>query len=312
MAGLTAARELRRLGMGSVILDKGRAPGGRMATRTIGGARFDHGAQHFSVRSARFRILVEEMEAQGVVRQWFRSHSHTRPERGVEARHAGVAGMRRIPEYLARDLDVRTGITVDRLVASAGGVAADAGKESLARGAAVILTPPLPQTRRLLDASGISPPPEPAAMLEEVDYDACLAVMASTDGPSGLPEGHLAPEGEGGVAWIADNRHKGTSAEPAVTIHSTPEFADAHLEADPAEWVPLLCRLAGAHLKAPILDAVGHRWRFASPRTTFASGAVAFDAGIPVVLAGEVFAGARVEGAFSSGVAAAGLVADLL
>ena len=28
-----------------------RAPGGRMATRTVGDARFDHGAQHFSVRS---------------------------------------------------------------------------------------------------------------------------------------------------------------------------------------------------------------------------------------------------------------------
>jgi predicted NAD/FAD-dependent oxidoreductase len=44
LAGLTAARSLVAGGHDVLVLDKGRSPGGRMATRRIGGATFDHGA----------------------------------------------------------------------------------------------------------------------------------------------------------------------------------------------------------------------------------------------------------------------------
>jgi predicted NAD/FAD-dependent oxidoreductase len=311
MAGLTAARCLREQGIGTVVLDKGRAPGGRMATRTVGDARFDHGAQHFSARSAPFRAEVEAWAKQGLVRVWFRSESLTSPDRGTESRHAGVGGMRRIPEALAAGLDVRTAVTVDRLAAAEGKVAAMAGEDVAAVGSAVILTPPVPQTRRLLEASGVAVPDRIGAMLDRVEYDPCLAVMARLDGPGGLPAGHLTlPDGP--IAWIADNQDKGVSAAPAVTIHSTPGFAAAHLEEGPDRWPSVLCEAAGAHLESRIVEAVAHRWRYAQPRSTFDVGAVAFDAGFPIVMAGEVFSGARVEGAYTSGVAAASLVADHL
>jgi predicted NAD/FAD-dependent oxidoreductase len=232
MAGLTAARRLLEHGIGTVILDKGRAPGGRMATRTVGEARFDHGAQHFSVRSARFRMELEAWKGRGLVREWFRSESLTGPDRGSEPRHAGVGGMRRIPEALAAGLDVRTAVAVDRWESAEREVAAMAAGDVAAVGSAVILPPPVPQARRLLEASGVAVPGHVAALLDEVEYDPCLAVMARLDGPSGLPAGHLSlPDGP--IAWIADNHHKGVSAVPAVTIHSTPGFAADHLEEDP-------------------------------------------------------------------------------
>lgn len=307
MAGLTAATELERLGMRCVVLDKGRAVGGRMATRTLGAARFDHGAQHLSARTPAFAAAVEEWVAAGAARVWLRTPSRTRPDRAVEPRHAGVGGMRRIPERIAAALaDVRTGVPVDRLDV-AGGRAAAAGVSARA----VIVTPPLPQSRALLEGSGITIEPALDRALAAVRYDACLAVMATLAGPSGLADGHAAPSA-GPVAWMADNQHKGTSEVPAVTIHSTAQFAAARLEAPPEAWVGELCAAAGGLLASPVVSAVGHRWRYSMPRPTLDIGCAAVRHGkVPIILAGEAFADARVEGAYVSGRAAAAVLAYL-
>lgn len=306
MAGLVAARELQHGGRRVLVVDKGRAVGGRMATRTVDGRRFDHGAQHISARDPGFAAEVERWVRAGVARVWLRTPSVSRPERGVEPRHAGVGGMRRIPEHLAAGLEVRTGVEVTRLDVTAGGVVARAGSSAAGRGRVAIVTAPLPQAAGLLADSGLTAP----AGLGDVEYDACLAVMARLDGPSGLADGHRAPD-DGPVAWLADNHHKGTSPGPAVTIHSTPEFAAAHLDEPPDGWVDALCAAAATHLDAPITAAVGHRWRYSMPRTTLDRGWAAVDRA-PVLLAGEAFAGARVEGAYLSGVAVAAAAARLL
>jgi renalase len=60
MAGLVAARELSAASRRVVVLDEGSGVGGPMATRRIGDGTFDHGAQFFTVRSARSERLVAE------------------------------------------------------------------------------------------------------------------------------------------------------------------------------------------------------------------------------------------------------------
>ncbi len=311
MAGLTAAAQLEKRGVTAILLDKGRAPGGRMATRSIGEARFDHGAQHFSARSAAFRKQTQEWIDQGIVRAWFESASLTQADRPIEPRHVGVGGMRRLPERLAANLDVATSIQVERVEWSGAEftVVSSRGRSWTARG--LILTPPAPQTLELLHRSGLRPSIEVENMLAGVQYDPCLAVMARLDQGSGLPEGHLAPNSEP-VAWIADNQHKGASSVPAITIHSSASFAAEHLEADPDAWVDQLLEAAAPHLSGSVRDATGHRWRYSQPRQTFDVGAVAAVPGMPLVLAGELFAGARVEGAYLSGVASAELLETML
>ena len=135
--------------------------------------------------------------------------------------------------------------------------------------------------------------------------------MATLAGPSGLADGHLSAA-EGPVAWIGDNHHKGASDVPTVTIHSSGELAARHLESDPAQWTKELCDSARRHLAADIVAATGHRWRYATPRATLGVGAVTVAADAPIALAGEVFSGAKVEGAFLSGMDAAERIADLL
>jgi len=310
MTGLTAARHLSDHGVESVVLDKGRAVGGRMATRRIGAARFDHGAQHFGLRHPAFRHTADDWMRIGLIREWYDADTANR-DGSPNTRYAAVGGMRRIPEHLASGLDVRTGTTVlaiDRTAADFEAITTDGRAAS---GRAVIATMPVPQMLKLLATSGLDPPAPLHSALQEVEYNPCLAVMARLDGPAGLPTGHATPE-DSPIAWIGDNEQKGTSPVPAVTLHSTPEFAAHHLETDPEVWVPQLIEAANPLVASRIIDATGHRWRYAEPRSTFDSGAAVFEAGGPIALAGEVFAGARIEGAYLSGRAAANKVLERL
>ena len=158
LTGLTAAHHLQEAGVDAVVVDKGRTPGGRMATRRVGEARFDHGAQHFSVRSPEFRSQVDGWATHGLVREWLSSASIAEPARGVEPRYVGTEGMRRITESMADGLDVRTSVTVDRLDVVNDTVTAVMGEDVVAVAAAAILSPPVPQTLALLESSEIALP----------------------------------------------------------------------------------------------------------------------------------------------------------
>ncbi|MBN1666669.1 MAG: NAD(P)-binding protein, partial [Anaerolineales bacterium] len=48
MSGLMAANRLQQAGVETLLLEKARGVGGRMATRRFGGGVFDHGAQFFT------------------------------------------------------------------------------------------------------------------------------------------------------------------------------------------------------------------------------------------------------------------------
>ena len=141
MAGLTAGGVLRQSGWEVVLLDKGRIPGGRMATRREGESRFDHGAQFFTVRDSSFREAVDR-EASGCLKPWFTEDEHTR--------YRGTDGMAGIVKEIGKLLDVRTSTTVDRVQAGAKGwrIWTDAGEEFSA--STLLLTAPAPQSLALL------------------------------------------------------------------------------------------------------------------------------------------------------------------
>ncbi len=111
MSGLVGARELSVAGWRVVVLEEGRGVGGRMATRRIGNATFDHGAQFFTVRSERFERLVAGWLEAGVIEEWTRGFADAEGRHSYDGhpRYRGSEGMNSIPKHLARDLDVRTG-----------------------------------------------------------------------------------------------------------------------------------------------------------------------------------------------------------
>ena len=58
IAGLMASSHLSKAGYRVAVLEKARGVGGRMATRRIGEAVCDHGAQYFSVKGRAFGSVV--------------------------------------------------------------------------------------------------------------------------------------------------------------------------------------------------------------------------------------------------------------
>ncbi|MBA3611032.1 MAG: NAD(P)-binding protein, partial [Rubrobacter sp.] len=95
ISGLLAATELQAAGWTVTVLDKGRGVGGRMATRRIDGASFDHGAQFFTVRTERFQNLVDGWLAAGAAAEWSRGFPNAAGEGGNDGhpRYRGSNGM---------------------------------------------------------------------------------------------------------------------------------------------------------------------------------------------------------------------------
>jgi predicted NAD/FAD-dependent oxidoreductase len=314
-AGLLAARRLDEA-FDVVVLDKGRGVGGRLATRRVGDATFDHGAQFITTHSAEFAEVVADWARAGVVEPWFAGQvgpaGTTDPDGHV--RYRGVASANAIAKHLAEGLDVRTATLVAALIPTGDGwtIRLDDGTDLDAD--ALVLAAPVPQAQALLAAGGAIPSPADQDALDAIAYDPCLAAMVVLDGDPQLPEpGAIRPDG-GPIEWLADNRRKGTSAVPAVTIHATPEFSRAHWD-DPAEAIVAdLLDAAGLSARRRPGDATAQvqRWRFARPTTVHPQRCLVASGLPPLVFAGDAFGGPKVEGAALSGMAAATAIATLL
>lgn len=306
LAGLTAAGALRAAGHDVVLFDKGRSPGGRLATRRIGAARLDHGAQFFTVRSERFEEMVRRWHADGVVREWCRGFG---PDRDGYPRYIAAGGMNSLAKHLADGLDVRCNalvFSIQRPTGSAPGWVIQLDDASEHHVDALVVTCPLPQTFSLLVSAEVTMP----EMLWRTGYDTTLALLAVLDRDGAVPD-------PGGVqtdpnfTFIGDNRAKGVSEIPAITFHAEPRWSDAHWNDEPADAHAALLELARPWLgDAVVVESQLKRWRFATPRHVWPEPCWSPDDAPTLVVAGDAFAGPRVEGAALSGISAAERLLD--
>lgn len=304
VAGLTAARELIDAGQRVLILDKGRSVGGRLATRRIADGTLDHGAQFFTGRGNAFQSVVDAAIAAGVVHVW--THGFTAAGDGYP-RYAGSAGMNAFGKWLARDLPVQLSHQLTSISPGDEGWTLTTADRPLIGARQVILTPPVPQTLALFDAGNATLADDQRAELDAVQYHPVLGLLAVLSGPSALPAWGGLQLSEGPFSFVADNHAKGISAAHAVTFHANHAFSLEHFERSDDENHRHLLELAQEWLgEATVVDSQLKRWRYAGPVTTRPEAAyelIGFEG--RAVLAGDAFAGPKVEGAFNSGQAAA-------
>lgn len=313
IAGLVAARDLG-LEHHVTVIDKGRGVGGRMATRRLGDATFDHGAQFVTTHRADFADEVRRWCDAQVATPWF--HGQVGPL-GVTSsdghdRFRGLVSMNDVAKHLAATCEVRRSCRAVAVRAEGGGWAVDLEDGSTLAAAGVVLTAPVPQTLALLDAGEVVLSPGDRGALERVDYEPCLAVMVRADSSPDLADpGAIAPEG-GPLDWIADNQAKGISAAPALTLHADAE-ASRRLWDEPDEAVVATLASSARSLTGgswTVLEWSVQRWRYARPRVSHPDAALLLDGVAPAVVCGDAFGpGAKVEGAFESGRAAAAALA---
>jgi hypothetical protein len=313
IAGLVAGRTLHARGISLVIVDKGRGVGGRLATRSFEGGRFDYGAQFFTVRNPAFRPLVDEWLSAGIVTPW--SDGFVLPDGKLkntgEVHYRGVGGMRMIAKHLAHNLDVRSQIEVTAISIEKGRWKVLDASGNAFLGKSLILTPPVPQSLALLNAGNVPLAKSVQRELSMFTYNPCIAVMAGLHGPSRIPSpGGIWFSGEP-LAWVADNTQKGicpgAGAGSSITLHAGPDFSRAHWD-DATRTAGFLLQKVAPWLGARVKHFQTHRWRFSQPTHIHNEPALSVHCPEQLVFAGDAFGGPRVEGATLSGLAAAACV----
>ena len=321
VAGGLAAHELLRAGHRVVVLDKGFAPGGRLASRRIGAATFDVGAQFLTAKDPSFAAQVDTWVQQGVVRTWFHGSPDQHEPDGPDGhpRFRGTPTMRRIAEHVTRPLDVRLGTIVTAVTPTRDGwevhvtarapgsssrpaSPARAGIDRTLRADGVLLTSPLPQARDLLSACGAPLPSAAEDRLAAATYDPCLTLLAVPTGANALPARGALRSSDGEVAWLTDHLVSGASTAPAVTIHASASYSRDRFDAATEVVAKELAAAARGPLGTDVEVAYLHRWRYAAPTAELGSEPMVHHvAGLPLAFAGDAFEGGRVEGAATSG-----------
>lgn len=291
MAGLSCATRLADGGHEVNVFDKGRGPGGRMATRRVehDGAtyRFDHGAQYFTAREMAFQTQVKAWEAAGIVARW--------PDAKDDA-WVGTPGMNAPIRAMAEALDVTFGKRITRLERTRGGWLLEADGETSDVYQAVVVAAPAEQAAPLLSRHTADFAEDARDMTSEPCWTAMAAFESRVDAPEFL-------EGEGAIAWAARNSSKpGRDGEQECwVIHASPRWSRAQLERE-AENVgdELLAHFARAVGDLPpVRFSIAHRWRYAMCEKNDA-GAL-WDADERIGACGDWLSGPRVENAFLSG-----------
>jgi predicted NAD/FAD-dependent oxidoreductase len=297
LAGLSAAQALTAAGRSVQLFDKGRAAGGRLATRRIEHAgqshRFDHGAQYLRAERAGFAGLLEA----GGTQPW--------PD---AKRRVPVPGMSALGRHMATGLDIRTGRHAGALHRATQGWMVAHWDASLVRPgkplpetpaeqagpfAAVLVTFPAEQARAIL-------PADFAAPLAPIEYAPCWTVMAGFDRKLDLPE---TLRYHGPIGWAArDSGKPGRDAtQENWVIQAGPEFSRQFLEA-PAEQV-ITSLLAALPAPTPLF-AVAHRWRYSLLEVALGQPCL-WDAGLGLGYASDGCLAGRAESAWESGQALA-------
>ena len=323
LAGLAAARELHAAGRAVVVFDKGRAAGGRCATRRNAPFAFDHGAQFFTVREPLFAAALAPF-GDRLVQRWagpFRTWQDgvLGPDPRPGERYVAVPGMSALARALAEPLGeaVQAGLRVEALRCDADGHwlsvrrLVDDFVFVCGPFAALVVALPPPQARGLLATAGLEGPVVQRLDDLATSLQPCLAAMVAFR--------DRVPGGDG--AWFVtdpvlgfaahDGGKPGRSAAPAYVLHGAAPWSlaqfDQPLEASFAELLTAFARMVGAPLPEVVHRGM-HRWRYAFASPPPAGEAAVFDRALQLAAAGDAFVGGRVEGAFSSGVAAARLV----
>lgn len=311
ISGLLCATELKRAGASVLVVDKGRGVGGRMATRRMGGGRLDHGAQFFTVREAPFQCYVDEWLQAGVIQEWFRHRPNDSADDGYP-RFCGRSGMTDVAKHLCESLEVNRSQTVVEVVRNVDSWVVRTATGEVYQCRYLVITAPVPQALALLDTSGLDYAGAELDALRAIRYERGLATLAILNGPSGLGNYGACPIEDSSITWIADNQQKGISTDvPAVTIHANSEFAQQHWDSADDVRGPLMLEAASHYLKSTMKEYSCHRWGFTLPINPY-SQPYFHNTNLNLLLAGDGFGGARVEGAALSGLAAGRVLLDAL
>lgn len=313
VSGLVCARELAANGFDVKVFDKGRGVGGRTATRRAEpDFTFDHGAQYFTARDARFQKVTADWQSRGVVAEWLgrvvRLENAAVTETSPQPRYVGVPGMTAMAADLASAIRVQTRTQVVAMSRGPSGWTINTDThENVGPFDALVVTLPAPQSAELLQPHAFG------TIASTFQMTPCWAVLVAFESRVEVPWDGAFVHGSP-LSWVARNSSKpGRSGQSDCwVLHASPEWSAAHLEAAPDTAARELLDAfssAIAERLPPDSHLTAHRWRY-SHGSDADDRQMLFDPDVGLAVCGDWLAGGRVEGAFLSGVAAAEAIYD--
>jgi predicted NAD/FAD-dependent oxidoreductase len=326
MAAITCARTLVQAGHRVTLLEKSHRLGGRMATRNSPFGTFDHGAQYFTVRDARFSLALQTTPM--VCKRWSANTVRVLDEHGqlasnslppTEPHWVPAPGMNTLPARWAQPLvdalqiELETRVTHmerDALNPSQWQLRTTGAQDSahvFSGFDAVVLAIPAPQARALLQ--DCAPAAPLLKRLAPVAMAPCWTLMlafpqAVQPGLVGLgPQWNAARSTHHRIAWLARESSKpGRTAIDRWTVQASAQWSSDHLQDDvarvQAKLLKAFAEVTGIHAQPSFVDI--KRWVHAQTTAPLRESHL-WDARTNVGLCGDWCLGHRVEDAFVSG-----------
>jgi predicted NAD/FAD-dependent oxidoreductase len=279
-----------------------------MSTRRHGEYAFDHGAQYFTVRDARFNETVEKLILAGVVEVWASTIAVIEGVRSVGlaesvTRYVGTPGMNAVVGSLASDMDVRFGTRVEGLRRENDHwiVSGDGGR-LIGEYDIVLVSVPPAQALELLD-----PGVRTLGRVGSIRMNPCWAVMAAFEKPLSLIF-EAAMIREASLSWVSRNGSKpGRSDAECWVLHASAEWSTRHIDSGSddvsSSLLEALSKATSTRIPEPAL-VLAHRWRYARANRALGIDSL-WDPHMALGICGDWCLGTRVEAAYLSGLSLA-------
>ena len=325
IAGMACARTLAQAGHQVTVFEKSRGAGGRMSTKNTEFGGFDHGAQYFTVRDARFEKALAVSPQ--LVRRWSANTVRILDEAGrvvasslppKEAHWVATPGMSSLVKEWAKPLvsagklhfetqvtriqtDVLSPTSWQLQIEGPATAAVHSGFD------AVVMAVPSVQAHALLVSSQIAKPLMNA--IAKVSVAPCWTLMLAFPQASQPNLPHLGPQWNAArsthhrIAWLARESSKPErGGVERWTVQASPEWSTRHLEDDAervkAKLLKAFTEVTGIRAEPPFAQV--HRWRYAQTTEPLGKSHL-WDAKLGIGACGDWCLGHRVEDGFVSG-----------
>lgn len=264
LAGLTCAQQLKAQGVSVTVFEKSRGVGGRLSTRRVDWATFDHGTQYFTVRDPFFKVWIEGLLTTGTVAHW--APLMRKSPAKDDAWYVACPGMNSLGRAQAEGLDVvlNTRVTGFERVGGQWQLSLEDGTHRNGFDAVVVAVPN-EQAAPLLEPHQ----PEWASRLVITPLQPCWTLMLSTK-PVGVDYQAGQPDASP-IGWWARNDSKPGRAtreeQQDWVVQATSAWTEHHLNDDKATIIAQLQQALleelGIQQCTVIETAMAHRWLYA-------------------------------------------------
>lgn len=327
LAGAACARALADRGVQVTVIEKSRGPGGRLATRRVDRTdaalppfALDHGAPGLQARDATLVGWLATGEAEGWARRWRPRRAGPSAPTAPDEVWVGTPGMPDLVRPLLRDIPLRVGDRVERLLRRPDGWLPVGQGVALSEPADhLLLAVPAPQAIELLGDWR----PGWTDGLRQRPMQPCWTLLGETDAVATDWDAWHDERGPGPIAQaLRQDRRPGRTPAPGRTpwaVHATVDWSRAQLEAPATDVEAALAAALEALIGQPLQWRWRqvHRWRYARVDRRRPAAAAAgpvgradawHDGGQGLGLCGDAIAGGDAEAAWRSGRALAAMV----